>query len=218
MSRDEPVPALGPYLVGRVRTGNRSKELFVYAGTSDRASLSIAPPQLQPVPIRRLEAYPEPPLFILRLTGPQLNQLRAEYLSTGIIPGNAAFSFALCAGGRLIGACGFSDPTSRKKDDDVYLMADFAVACTVPKLSKLVLAAILSTQMRSILEECYVDRVRTITTTAFTDKPVSMKYRGLFELTKRGEGYLQYTAAAGKWPLEEAYRWWTQKFPLCLSA
>ena len=37
-----------------------------------------------------------------------------------------------------------------------------------------------------------------IGTTAFTDKPVSMKYRGLFEVHNRGEGYINYMGQAGR--------------------
>ena len=43
-----------------------------------------------------------------------------------------------------------------------------------------------------------------ILTTAFTDKPVSMKYRGVYELMKRGEGFLQYTTQAGTITTKEA--------------
>ena len=43
-------------------------------------------------------------------------------------------------------------------------------------------------EMRQILEEKSFNRLSSIYTTAFTDKPVSMKYRGLYELVKRGKG------------------------------
>jgi hypothetical protein len=52
----------------------------------------------------------------------------------------------------------------------------------------------------------FVPRRRT--TTAFTDKPVSMKYRGVFDLHSRTEGRLNYLGEAGKWSLEDALTWW----------
>ena len=48
-----------------------------------------------------------------------------------------------------------------------------------------------------------------IWTTAFTDKPVSMKYRGPMKLLKRGEGFLNYGAPWTDLPEVEIYpRWW----------
>ena len=49
---------------------------------------------------------------------------------------------------------------------------------------------------------------KVIGTTAFTDKPVSMKYRGLFDVHSRGEGRINYVGQAGRWSLEEGYQWW----------
>ncbi len=65
-----------------------------------------------------------------------------------------------------------------------------------------------STEVRDILEQKLAQKVRTIGTTAFTDKPVSMKYRGVFDLHSRKEGRLNYLGEAGKWSLEQALTWW----------
>ena len=92
---------------------------------------------------------------------------------------------------------------------DLYMMTDLAVTAPIPRLSKLVLAAALSTEIQTLLEQRYCRRVETIGTTAFTDKSVSMKYRGLFDLRSRKEGQLNYLARAGRWSLEEALAWWT---------
>jgi len=62
------------------------------------------------------------------------------------------------------------------------------------------------------LKEKFIQPVDFILTTAFTDKPVSMKYRGVYSLMKRGEGFLQYTAPAGEITAEEAIRTWIKKY------
>jgi hypothetical protein len=67
---------------------------------------------------------------------------------------------------------------------------------------------ILSSEVRDILEQKMAQNVRSIGTTAFTDRPVSMKYRGVFDLHSRKEGRLNYLGEAGKWSLEEALTWW----------
>ncbi len=72
-------------------------------------------------------------------------------------------------------------------------MCDFAVRPSPHKrLSKLILAVLLSKAVQIDLEQCTCSRVKVIGTTAFTNKPVSMKYRGLFEVHNRGEGYINY--------------------------
>jgi hypothetical protein len=118
------------------------------------------------------------------------------------------WAFGLLLNGRLAGAFAFAAPGGPLKFGDTYLMSDFAVQSSVPRLSKLVLACILSTEVRDILEQKLAQNVRTIGTTAFTDKPVSMKYRGVFDLHSRKEGRLNYLGEAGKWSLEDALTWW----------
>ena len=94
---------------------------------------------------------------------------------------------------------------------DIY---DVRLCCSADeyrRLSKLVLAAALSKEIKAYLEQVFSKRIDTITTTAFTQKAVSMKYRGLFDLYSRKEGMLNYTAEAGRWSLEEGLKWWLEK-------
>jgi hypothetical protein len=72
------------------------------------------------------------------------------------------------------GAFAFASPLGPVAFGNVYMTSDFAMQSSVPRLSKLVLACILSTEVRDILEQKLAQKVRTIRTTAFTDKPVSM--------------------------------------------
>ena len=67
---------------------------------------------------------------------------------------------------------------------------------------------VLSKAVQIDLEQCTCSRVKVIGTTAFTNKPVSMKYRGLFEVHNRGESYINYFGQAGRWSLEEGFQWW----------
>jgi hypothetical protein len=72
--------------------------------------------------------------------------------------------------------------------DSVYMMADFAVPGTSYKrLSKLMVMLAISDQTRKLLERLRQLRTKELMTTAFTDRPVSMKYRGVLDLLKRGQ-------------------------------
>ena len=73
------------------------------------------------------------------------------------------------------------------------------------------LAAALSTEVKTWLSQRLVTHVQRIGTTAFTDKPVSMKYRGVFDLAGRKPGKLNYVGAAGRWSLAEGLQWWLSR-------
>jgi hypothetical protein len=72
----------------------------------------------------------------------------------------------------------------------------------------LILAAVVSKEVQADLEQWLCARVKTIGTTAFTDRPISMKYRGIFEVHNRSEGKVNYIGPAGQWSLQEGYAWW----------
>jgi hypothetical protein len=134
--------------------------------------------------------------------------------------------------GKLVGAFAFSSGTrSFGGLSEIYLLSDFPVAPTdYPRLSKLVLYAVLSHEGKLLVERMMRHRVRTIITTAFSNKPVSMKYRGLFDLVSRkdnpnwtpdasgpGAAYQQrylinYEARMGTWTLAEGLAVWKAKY------
>lgn len=206
--RDEQVAELAPHCIGSFQTTPRSKPVYVYAGAG-RARVSIPAQKIEPVPMGRLEGAGAGPLRVVRLTAGQMNLLRSEYLAATIAPAGAQVNLGIVWGDKLVGACGFSRPQTPSSWCAMYVMTDFAVRPAVYKrLSKLVLAAMLSTDVKAVLEQSMNARVDTIGTTAFTTKPVSMKYRGLFDIHNRKEGAINYVAQTGRWSLADALAWW----------
>lgn len=216
IARDTPIEGLEGYERGWVQTALRSRPLYVYAGN---APVRMTRPRLkvEPVPWPRLgEADvigPESQLTVKRLTQGQMNLLRSQYLNPGIAPAGAQLNLAVLVDGKVIGALGLTRSTYGMSD--AYLMSDFAVRPTrYKRLSKLVLIAALSREVQVLVEQVMNRRVRTISTTAFTDKPVSMKYRGLFQLHSRKEGRVNYVADAGRWTLQEGLALWLTRHAL----
>jgi len=209
VSRDEPVAGLAGFEVASVQTGMRSRPVWMYSNRK-LARVTLPRQKTEPVPWPRVEADPAGPIELVPLTGPQLNTLRSEYLSPLITPAGALLQFGVLAGGRLFGALAYSSPNAGLSAGwcDSYMMTDLAVKSPVPRLSKLVVAAALSTEVRAALEEKQACRVETVGTTAFTDRPVSMKYRGVMDLYSRKPGMLNYVGRAGRWTLAEAFAWW----------
>jgi len=98
-----------------------------------------------------------------------------------------------------------------KSQRGVYMLSDFVVVSGIHRLSKLLLMATKSAELRGLLQKKFLSRAEFILTTAFTDKPVSMKYRGIYKLTKRGDGFLQYLAKCGETNLEKVVTTWIKK-------
>jgi len=156
------------------------------------------------------------PLGIAYLTPGQVNLLRAEYLDASIATSDGNIGLAVLDGGAIVGALAFS--RSQYTDCSAYMLADFAVRPSVHKrLSKLVLAAAVSTEVQAVLEQTFKMKVNTIGTTAFTERSSSMKYRGLFKLYNRSEGMLNYESDAGIWTLEGGLDWWMKKHAKALN-
>ena len=143
-----------------------------------------------------------------------VNHYRSLFLSKRIAPAPADLSFLVFAGEKLIGAMMFTAYSVKiKSPTEIYLMSDFVVPSNRhPRLAKLMLLVILSRETREALERAQIKRYSTILTSVFTDKPVSMKYRGIFELAKRGPNFLNYRGTFNDTSLQEVIPTWKAKY------
>lgn len=206
------------WLRGIVQPTARNRPIYVYAGGGPSRT-ALAHQRTVPVTVPRLApgVRAGERLSLAKLTAEQFTSLRSQYLDPGIAPAQAMLSLGVLLDGLLAGCCAFNPG---QWGSDMYLLSDFAVSPTdYPRLSKLVLMAALSTEALVLLERMRSRRVREITTTAFSDHPVSMKYRSIFSLVKREEQkagphryQLNYVAPAGRWSLQEALATWKKRY------
>lgn len=235
------LPDLEEHLVGQSKTTNRGLPIYMYANggpvriTAPRQDLEyVFNPHLGPADDLgdRITLAP--------LSTGQFSMLRSEYMNANIRPGTATLAVAVLVDGVLIGCFAFSAaPTLSNWDTHIggptiYLLSDFPVANTkYTRLSKLVLYAALSHEAKTLAERISNKRIRAVVTTAFSNNPVSMKYRGLFRLLTRKEEKhaeqdwakdihpsdryysqkytLNYGAAAGQWSLAEGLAEWRKR-------
>jgi hypothetical protein len=125
---------------------------------------------------------------------------------------------AVLAGGKLIGVIAYDRANFQMAGlewPQIYLLSDFSTG-TQPRLAKLVAAAATSKEGALLLENKFSRRFRSVATTAFTNNPVSMKYRGFYRLLTRlpgreGKRYaLTYGADLGKQTLKEILQRWKE--------
>jgi len=224
---------LAPMLVGQVQGSTRGMTSYVYASAAKTPRIVTPHQAIEPVLAPRLTSGQElaGDLAISLVSSAQFNAVRSSYLAANIRPGTAPFAAVVTVGGVIIGGFAFDfDPTLCILGNEVlqepiaYLLSDFAVGPTdYPRLSRLVIMAMLSHEAKLLIERYDGQRRRSIVTTAFARNPVSMKYRGLLDLITRnevtdspdmpeGKGYkLTYGGRLGRHSLAEALAEWSAK-------
>ncbi len=91
-------------------------------------------------------------------------------------------SFVVMYGDYLLGGFGFTKSPS--KEYDMEQLCDFATNNAVPRIARLVLMCLLSRDVKRTLSRFNRMEAENVFTIAYTKKPVSMKYRGLYEKIK----------------------------------
>ena len=79
------------------------------------------------------------------------------------------------------------------------------------RVSKLIPMIAASRELIRLVDRKFIIRVKDLWTTAFTNKPVSMKYRGVFEVHSRKPGQIQYRGSVRESTVQEVYREWYTK-------
>jgi hypothetical protein len=128
-------------------------------------------------------------------TSAQMTFLRNAYLAKGIAHATGVANYLVMLDGKLAGGFIYSrdrwDPANA-----IYLLSDF---CIVHERRMAKLIAMLAASFEPVNAWCrrFIVRPNRLHTTAFTDLPVSMKYRGIYDLKGRKPGALDYECAVG---------------------
>lgn len=163
-------------------------------------------------------------LGLARISTAQSLRMNELFLSSRVdsFAGGVNESLAFLLDGRIFGKADFARSTFQWKLEGaaapppmIYLMSDLAVPSEAPRLSKLVLLCLLSSEVKQLLDRHFAEDFAYVGTTAFSAHPSSQKYRGVFKLHKRiadpGGFRLNYCARFAGHTLQEALRIWTRK-------
>lgn len=94
----------------------------------------------------------------------------------------------------------------------IFIHSDFVVNSVIPKLSKLLILLLKSKEVQRQIIRFYKHYYLGLRTSVYTQKPVSMKYRGVFNLDRRDKGKLIYSADFTKETAKEIYLLWLKKY------
>ena len=101
--------------------------------------------------------------------------------------------------------------------ETLFLHSDFVVPSKVDRLSKLLLYLLRSKEVAQLIRRHYVYAYSGLQTSVYSDKPVSMKYRGIFkkeDVEDPQPGKLTYTAQFTDHSIQECYQKWKNRKPL----
>lgn len=154
------------------------------------------------------ETLPNDQISFVVLDSREFAWVRDQYLKTTILPAEPQWRFGLCMGGKLIGLLGWK--RREYEGGGYWLICDLALPSKVySRLAKLVVMVANSREMLRLLRQQSGRFWDFFVTVVFTDKPVSMKYRGALDLISRNEaqGKLIY---GGKFTgsIEKAVKKW----------
>jgi hypothetical protein len=202
-------------LVAAVRKA-RMKPVYVYSNMEAlRRGVLRQQRHAEFVPFTRLSdddvITKESQLTLVPTSNRVVNYYRDVYLSKGVgIPADGEVPLVAAADGRVFGFLIYS---RMQGGGNVYLLADFVVnSGRYRRLAKLLLLVTQTREVRRSLEEKFLLEIPKCRTMVFTDKPVSMKYRGLYQLARRDPGKLVYETDMGILDLSEVIPLWLKKF------
>jgi hypothetical protein len=114
---------------------------------------------------------------------------------------------------KLFGFAVFSKILGTKNSfETLFLHSDFVVESSIERLSKLLLYLLRSADVAKLIRRHYFFDYKGLQTSVYTDKPVSMKYRGVFKKEECNEtNKLVYTCQFTDLPIQECYKKWKSR-------
>lgn len=196
----------------------KDQRTYIYSNVGDTGDNSFNRRAITPLRYKRLPdnyILTEKSKFrFMRASMAEIDYLRMIYLKKGIVLGSAPFCYLWFLDDYVFGACMFDFlKVSKYGMDAVWMKSDFVIDHPIPKLSRLLIMGVLSSEFKEELDIRYKHECGIIATSVFTDKPVSMKYRGVFKLYERYVGKLHYIQEAGiRGPLDEILKSFVKKY------
>lgn len=152
------------------------------------------------VPPDDLEITDANKLKIERVNASLLHCLQKKYIKKVDQCSVCTYAFVVKYDKYTLGGFGFTLP--QHKGYDLFQLTDFCTNNAIPRLSKLILYCIQSVGVQRYLSRRMHKLCEKVISCAYTHKPVSMKYRGVYKKVKEHStsSYLAYEGMLGIYP------------------
>ena len=205
------------------------KNVFLYSNVKESPKLIRRVVSTDEFPFQRLTDHDDitekSVLTFSEVTMNQANYFRQLYSSVHPKQAAGSFCYVFAIDGKAFGVCMLSLPETHINWDGkdianeyLYMMSDLPVASDRhARLSKLVVECVKSKELKDALEHRLMMPCNYVLTSAFSEKPVSMKYRGSFDLynrkepNERGLYTINYIARMGTMGFDEIFAKWFKR-------
>ena len=138
-------------------------------------------------------------LNIARVDSSVLYALQKKYIRKVDMVSHCTYAFVVMYEKYTLGGFGFTLP--QHKGYDLFQLTDFCTNNNVPRLAKLILLCIQTVGVQKVLSRRMHKLCEKVISCAYTHKPVSMKYRGVYTKVKEHctSSYLAYEGQLGKY-------------------
>lgn len=189
---------------------------YLYARDGDarliRPKANLKPFKFEPLDLAKLTA--DSKVELRKVDGGRAMYVRNMFLKKSIKPAPGRWNYLIYLDGMLAGVLVYDPSKFGPRPDCIYLLSDVSVSREA-KVSKLISRLATNQVVIGDIAARALAKMSYVVTTAFSDHPVSMKYRGIFELLSRKEAeapatgfQLQYgSEVRGETP-QDAYSWW----------
>lgn len=139
-------------------------------------------------------------LKIMRVSPDYLHCLQKKYIKKVDQCSKCTYGFVVMYDKYTLGGFGFTLP--QHKGFDLFQLTDFCTNNAIPRLSKFILLCIQSKSVQRELSRRMHKLCENVISLAYTHKPVSMKYRGIYTKLKEQStsSYLAYEGKLGIYP------------------
>lgn len=206
---------LEPFLAGRVNLGAGKHDVYIYSSVNEDRHYYIArtkttkPSKLHILP-KDYQFTEDTQITVKECPVNDVNYYKAFYMANKVNYSTGGdLGLVFLADGYAFGFCSFSKQLSTL--EQIFEQSDFVVNADVPRLSKLLIMLVKSAEVRRVIAKKMFNYYTSVKTTVYTDKPVSMKYRGPWKLERRDKGKLMYVANFVEDSLNTIYKQWYKK-------
>jgi len=214
---DKPLDGMERWLRGKANRPNGREPILLYSNLDDLPAIFSQKknsPIIKELPRTIPSDYVLPDnvnLSVVKCKPSLVFHYKHLFMSSQVDYSDAAeLALAFLADGAVLGFATFSQWThSMDGNHYIFMNSDFVLPSATPRLSKMLLYLLRSDEVRRLVAKQYLFSYPSIQTTVFTDKPVSMKYRGVFQkIGENTNGKLTYTADFTLESLKERFKQW----------
>lgn len=204
------------YLVGKIRLGSNKNPLFAYSSlqTNNHYYIErdkcVKPSHIHILPVD-YQFTTDTVITVRPCAVNDVNYYKAFYMANKVnYTTGGDFGLVFMADGMAFGFTSFSKQLSTLSQ--IFMQSDFVVNSETQRLSKLLIMLVKSHDVRRLIARKMYNYYDGVKTTVYTTSPVSMKYRGVFNLERRDEGKLIYSSIFTEKSLNELYALWIRKY------